>query len=277
MLFSDTDAGAEAELVKAMWDEAEVAADATNRRVRVRVPLHADIMLEVDASADQYPAHQRPYVSVVRGPNAVINAELERDLRGFIAHLPDGVPMMTDVVVHAFTLSEDIQESILAESAAMRRAQDERRAAKAEHDDGGDDDDDAAPQYLKNFDLFRGEAISDRKSKFVAHVARVRSMDRIREVLAVLRSRSKIAAAAHPAIYAFTYTDAAGTRHSDCDDDGETGAARKMMFLLDQLKAENCLVVVTRWFGGILLGPDRFKHIATVTREALVNSGVCKG
>jgi putative IMPACT (imprinted ancient) family translation regulator len=32
-----------------------------------------------------------------------------------------------------------------------------------------------------------------------------------------------------------------------------------MLHLLDILDVENVLVVVSRWFGGIQLGPDRFK------------------
>ena len=32
-----------------------------------------------------------------------------------------------------------------------------------------------------------------------------------------------------------------------------------MLHLLDILNVENVLVVVSRWFGGIQLGPDRFK------------------
>jgi putative IMPACT (imprinted ancient) family translation regulator len=35
----------------------------------------------------------------------------------------------------------------------------------------------------------------------------------------------------------------------------------------------NVLVVVTRWFGGIHLGPDRFKHINHAARNALEMGG----
>mmetsp|Transcript_5484 Transcript_5484/g.11567 ORF Transcript_5484/g.11567 Transcript_5484/m.11567 type:complete len:81 (-) Transcript_5484:80-322(-) len=31
----------------------------------------------------------------------------------------------------------------------------------------------------------------------------------------------------------------------------------------------NVAVVVTRWFGGIHLGPDRFKHISNAARDVL--------
>ena len=33
------------------------------------------------------------------------------------------------------------------------------------------------------------------------------------------------------------------------------------------------MVVVTRWFGGVQLGPDRFKQINRAARDALEKSG----
>lgn len=60
----------------------------------------------------------------------------------------------------------------------------------------------------------------------------------------------------------------------DCDDDGETAAGGRLAHLLTLLEVENVLVVVTRWYGGVLLGPDRFKHINRVARDALVRAGV---
>lgn len=35
----------------------------------------------------------------------------------------------------------------------------------------------------------------------------------------------------------------------------------------------NVMVVVTRWFGGTHLGPDRFKHINAATRDVLLKGG----
>ncbi|PFH34202.1 putative IMPACT [Besnoitia besnoiti] len=60
----------------------------------------------------------------------------------------------------------------------------------------------------------------------------------------------------------------------DHDSDGETGAGRKLQQLLYNLKARNVFLVVTRWYGGVLLGPDRFRIIASVGRQALDASGV---
>lgn len=60
---------------------------------------------------------------------------------------------------------------------------------------------------------------------------------------------------------------------SDCDDDGETAAGGRLAHLLEILEMENVLVVVSRWYGGTLLGPDRFKLINQAARDALEKAG----
>lgn len=59
----------------------------------------------------------------------------------------------------------------------------------------------------------------------------------------------------------------------DNDDDGEKGSGAKLASLLELSSAENVLVVVSRWYGGIHLGPSRFKWIAGVARTGLVQAG----
>ena len=60
----------------------------------------------------------------------------------------------------------------------------------------------------------------------------------------------------------------------DCDDDGETHAGSRMLHLLEILECQNILVVVSRWYGGIQLGPDRFKHINNAARNVLEIAGI---
>jgi len=66
---------------------------------------------------------------------------------------------------------------------------------------------------------------------------------------------------------------------SDHDDDGEAGAGRRLALLLEQTGARSAApgggvaVVVSRWFGGVLLGPARFAVIAASAREALAAAG----
>lgn len=52
-----------------------------------------------------------------------------------------------------------------------------------------------------------------------------------------------------------------GTLDERCNDDGEHGAGQNLMALLKNMNAENVLIVVSRWFGGVMLGSDRFRHV----------------
>jgi len=77
---------------------------------------------------------------------------------------------------------------------------------------------------------------------------------------------------------------------SDNDDDGESAAGGRLAHLLQILVSrpllwlivplehylqdvKDVLVVVTRYFGGTLLGADRFKHINQAARDALELGG----
>ncbi len=55
----------------------------------------------------------------------------------------------------------------------------------------------------------------------------------------------------------------------DNNDDGENAAGSKLAYLLELRKEDGVLVVVTRWYGGIPLGPKRFHHIVNCARELL--------
>lgn len=55
----------------------------------------------------------------------------------------------------------------------------------------------------------------------------------------------------------------------DCDDDGESAAGSRLLHLLQIMDATNVVVVVSRWYGGILLGPSRFTHINNAARTLL--------
>ena len=123
-------------------------------------------------------------------------------------------------------------------------------------------------------EIISGEPIVDRKSIFQGHVAYVETEEEVLKVVQKLKENRKIARATHN-IMAYRI---AGYRHStflqDCDDDGENDAGGRLLHLLQILNAKNIVVVVSRWYGGILLGPDRFKHINNCARDLIVNSGI---
>ncbi|OCF59061.1 hypothetical protein L486_03559 [Kwoniella mangroviensis CBS 10435] len=125
--------------------------------------------------------------------------------------------------------------------------------------------------------IWTSEPIVDRKSTFVGHAVRVTNEREIPLIIHELLNDKKIAKAAHPAIFAYRLVrevgGAAGKVYENYDDDGETAAGSRLKHLLDILELENVLIVVTRWFGGIHLGPDRFKHINQAARDALELGG----
>lgn len=90
-------------------------------------------------------------------------------------------------------------------------------------------------------------------------------------VLSKLLENNKIARATHN-IYAWSTTiekNGRKIRAHDCEDDGEIGAGPKLAHLVEMMKVDNLIVVVTRWYGGIHLGPDRFRHINKVARDII--------
>lgn len=69
------------------------------------------------------------------------------------------------------------------------------------------------------------------------------------------------------------YTSIVMTQLQDCDDDGESAAGARLLHLLQMTDACNVLVVVSRWFGGVMLGPARFTLINNAARGLLAKNG----
>lgn len=131
------------------------------------------------------------------------------------------------------------------------------------------------PEDLK-LDLLEGwtasEPVYDRGSTFMAFVRKVDSEDELFEKLALLKSERKVSKANHN-MTAWRIQNSDNTRVQDCDDDGETAAGGRLLHLLTIMDVWNVIVVVSRWFGGTHIGPDRFKHINSTAREAIVKAG----
>uniref|UniRef100_A0A3Q2Q463 Impact RWD domain protein n=1 Tax=Fundulus heteroclitus TaxID=8078 RepID=A0A3Q2Q463_FUNHE len=118
-----------------------------------------------------------------------------------------------------------------------------------------------------------GSPITDRRSTFQPHLAPVVTPRQVKMVLEKLYENKKIASATHN-IYAYRiYCEDKHSFLQDCEDDGETAAGGRVLHLLQILDVRNVMVVVSRWYGGILLGPDRFKHINNCARNILMEEG----
>nr|CAD7437923.1 unnamed protein product [Timema bartmani] len=130
-------------------------------------------------------------------------------------------------------------------------------------------------------EIIHGEIITDRRSVFQGHVARVFSTRQVKQVLDKLYEEKTIEKATHN-IYAYRILkENTKSFIHDSEDDGETQAGARVMHLLEVtnlvevliLNVQNVLVVVTRWYGGTHLGPDRFRHINNSARQVLDKAG----
>ena len=118
--------------------------------------------------------------------------------------------------------------------------------------------------------VYHSDVFVDRKSRFVSHAAYVTSPEDVKAVLEELYADNHIRAATHN-MYAYRMWTSKGVLDEYCNDDGERGAGEKMLGILQRLDAQNVMVVVTRWFGGILLGVARFRHICNLTKEIVTS------
>jgi len=53
------------------------------------------------------------------------------------------------------------------------------------------------------------------------------------------------------------------------NDVGESGAGMVILRMLEREGLQNHIIVVTRWYGGVKLGGDRFRHVQTCVKYYL--------
>ena len=133
-----------------------------------------------------------------------------------------------------------------------------------------------------SFDFGRGVApqddfvlyekiIEDRGSKYSVSIGLVKRREDIKQFLAKLKSNKKYRTATHNSWAARIAKD--GAVFETKNDDGETGAGQVILRMLQKHDAVNCVVCVTRWFGGTKLMGDRFRHVQDAAVYALDRIG----
>ncbi|KIW68221.1 hypothetical protein PV04_04180 [Phialophora macrospora] len=137
------------------------------------------------------------------------------------------------------------------------------------------------------------EPVTVSKSTFIARACAVHSLQDAQHALGhLVATNKKVAQATHnisawrirsspaPAPSSVSAHPTASTGAEiviqDSDDDGETAAGGRLLHLMQLMDVWNVLVVVSRWYGGVKLGPDRFRLINQVGRDALVKGGFVK-
>lgn len=119
--------------------------------------------------------------------------------------------------------------------------------------------------------IVHGPKETFKKSVFQCHICCVESVESALEVYKYLKSIKTLSKASHN-MMAYRLVDSNNIIRKDNDDDGETAAGSRLAHLLEMMQVENKIVVVSRWFGGTLLGPQRFKIINNVARKLILSS-----
>ena len=109
----------------------------------------------------------------------------------------------------------------------------------------------------------------DRNNHFQAHTVPIKSQDDVIPAIQALLKDPRVAGSNH-----ISYAYRIGNERystSNYEDDGENGAGRDIMSVLDQNGVYNCLVAVTRWYSGKQLGGSRQRHIRQAAETAINN------
>jgi putative IMPACT (imprinted ancient) family translation regulator len=106
--------------------------------------------------------------------------------------------------------------------------------------------------------------IVDRGSKYSVTIAHTKTKHDVDALLKRIKKNKKYRTATHN-----TYAYRVATKTQIVDgksDDGEAGAGMAILRVLHRNNMVNITVVVTRWYGGVKLHGDRFRHVVDATQ-----------
>lgn len=247
--------------------------DETERLFSLRLPSSPSITLRIEFPADYPDAPPSVLGTESVGPDVPKGMGLR------------AVDVVRQVLAEVYRPGEACIYDLLEEvREALEKAEEQGDIQLHDHIGGPASEDEGSKQsaYEAIIDIgpeppwIVAPALTEKKSVFLARVAPVSSPAQARQYVAHLLATDKKAARATHNMTAWRIKGPNNTSYQDCDDDGETAAGSRMLHLMQLMDVWNVMVVVTRWYGGILLGPDRFRIINTAAREALVLGGFAK-
>lgn len=108
------------------------------------------------------------------------------------------------------------------------------------------------------------DVVRDRGSRYAVSGGPVQGRAGAQAFVADLKREKRFAKATHN-----SWAMISSTEGPLKDDDGESGAGAVILRMLDREGLTDFAVVVTRWYGGVHLGGDRFAHVVTCVRALL--------
>lgn len=118
-------------------------------------------------------------------------------------------------------------------------------------------------QIFQNFE----KIITDRRSIYSASIGLVENRADIKDFLKKTKKIKNHHKATHHSWAVRISND--GVVYESKSDDGETGAGNVILRILQKKNMVNTVICVTRWYGGIKLESDRYKHVQDATLYAL--------
>ncbi|KAG9394063.1 hypothetical protein J8273_4426 [Carpediemonas membranifera] len=117
----------------------------------------------------------------------------------------------------------------------------------------------------RELEIRQSDPIVVMKSKFIAFSCRVYSPSDFTAFWDAITTQPRHADVTHH-IAAYIMGD---EKDSFYDDDGEHGGSIGMLKMLLDMKKRNLAIIVARWYGGKKLGPQRFRIINNMAKEAI--------
>jgi len=113
------------------------------------------------------------------------------------------------------------------------------------------------------------EKVTSRGSTFVARSTAIRSPAHARQLFKeLMASNPELRDASHN-VTAWRVQSETGGVIEECDDDGETGGGRHVLSILKSDNLVGVMLVLTRWYGGVMLGSQRWELMTQVCRDSL--------
>jgi hypothetical protein len=114
------------------------------------------------------------------------------------------------------------------------------------------------------------QKITSRASTFIGHAAPVSSAaQRANLIKQLMTEKPELETATHNAWAIRTSYGNSPLKQEASFDDGEGGCGKFMLELMREADITNMVVVLTRWYGGVMLGPDRWRIMRECINDAI--------
>jgi hypothetical protein len=113
------------------------------------------------------------------------------------------------------------------------------------------------------------EKVTSKGSTFVARSTAIKSSAHARQLLKELMARNPDIRDATHNVTAWRVHSEKGGNIEECEDDGETGGGHHVLSILKADNLVGVMLVLTRWYGGVMLGSQRWVLMTQVCRDSL--------